>query len=170
MKTSRETWRDRFLCLALFYSTFSKDPSTKVGCVIVDHLNRPIGWGTNGFARTSSDAEHLFAVREEKYKRVLHAEENAIYNATDGLNGATAYLTHPPCLHCCHVLAQNGIAKVVAIEPTGEFAERWHLNETTQELNDLCVKFQAIRKPNIESMIDAMNQYGIVTGVDQGVN
>jgi dCMP deaminase len=109
----------------------------------VDSKRRPIGWGTNGLSRFSSDSEAILNVREEKYKRVLHAEENAIYNATKDTEGATAFVTHPPCLHCCHVLSQNGIIRVVTIKPRGEFAKRWHLDETEKELRDLGIEFNA---------------------------
>ena len=163
MKTPYEVWRDRFLCLAITYSVISKDPSTKVGCVIVDNLNRPVGWGTNGFARTSSDSKKLFTTREEKYKRVLHAEENAIYNATSSVVGATAFLTHPPCLHCCHALAQNHIKGVVAIKPTGAFADRWNLEETEHELIDLGISFELVDSPDMSMMVDSFEQFKKLT-------
>lgn len=159
MKTPKKIWIDRFLCFALFYSTFSKDPSTKVGCVIVDNMNRPIGFGTNGLSRTASDSEEIFNNREEKYKRVLHAEENAIYNATEKPIGYTAYVTHPPCLHCTHVLAQNGIGRVIAIKPTGEFAQRWNLDETKDEMKDVGVDFIAVEKPSSDSIVKALDQW-----------
>jgi dCMP deaminase len=158
-KTSSDTWRDRFLCFALFYSTFSKDTSTKVGCVITDSLNRPIGFGTNGFARTYQHDEATFEDRVEKYKRVLHAEENAIYNATKEVRGGTAYISHPPCLHCSHILAQNGISKVVSIKPTGEFADRWCIKETTFELDALGVEFEVVERPSSDSIVKALDQW-----------
>lgn len=158
-KTSSEVWRDRFLCFALFYSTFSKDPSTKVGCVIADYMNRPIGFGTNGLARSSSDSDAILNNRTEKYKRVLHAEENAIFNAAKSVDGCIAYLTHPPCLHCCHVLAQNGITDVVAIVPSGKFVERWNVKETEDELKDLGINFVLVDEPSSDSIIQALDQW-----------
>lgn len=159
MKTPETVWRDKFLCMALFYSTFSKDPSTKVGCVITDTLNKPVGFGTNGFSRMYHDSEHVFNDRSEKYKRVLHAEENAIFNATGSTLGTIAYLTHPPCLHCCHVLSQNGIFKVVAIKPTGEFSERWNLEETANELKELDMVFESVEEPSSDSIIQTLDQW-----------
>lgn len=158
-KTPQSVWDERFICFALMYSTISKDPSTKVGCFIADTLHRPVGWGTNGFSRMSSDSEELFNNRDEKYKRVLHAEENAIFNATESTNGCVAYLTHPPCLHCCHVLSQNGISRVVAIKPKGEFAKRWNLDETEAELNDLGIHFVVLDEPSNYTIIQALDQW-----------
>jgi len=158
-KTSQDMWSDRFLCLALFYSTFSKDPSTKVGCVLTDSLNRPIGFGTNGFSRTYTRDEERFDDRAEKYKRVLHAEENAIYNATKDTMGSIAYLTHPPCLHCVHVLAQNGIYKVVAIKPNEDFGSRWNLKETRDEIMNVGMTFDLIKSFSSDTIIQALDQY-----------
>lgn len=159
--TEETVWRDRFLCLALLYSTFSKDPSTKVGCVLADYMHRPLGFGTNGFSRNSPDSDELFKNREEKYKRVLHAEENAIYNATKSLETANpiAYMTHPPCLHCCHVLSQNFVTNVVAIKPTGEFASRWNLKETEKELDELGIGFELVEKPSNDALLKAISQF-----------
>jgi dCMP deaminase len=159
MKTSQNTWSERFLCFALFYATFSKDPSTKVGCVITDGQNRPIGFGTNGFSRTYRFDEDTFNDRPEKYKRVLHAEENAIFNASKSVDGCIAYVTHPPCLHCSHVLAQNGIFKVVAIKPNENFSERWDYLETKAEMMDVGMEFVLIEKPSSDTIIQALNQW-----------
>jgi dCMP deaminase len=158
-KTSSDTWRNRFLCLALFYSTFSKDPSTKVGCVITDTLNRPMGFGTNGFSREYKHDDATFLDRQEKYKRVLHAEENAIYNATKDVRGCIAYITHPPCLHCCHVLSQNGIYKVVTIKPSGDFSDRWCIEETKKELDDLDIELELVFSPFNDSIRQSLNQW-----------
>lgn len=159
-----KSWNDIFLSFAIMYSTVSKDPSTQVGCVIVDQLNKPVGWGTNGFSRQSSDNPELFNNREEKYKRVLHAEENAIYNSTRDTHGCTAYLTHPPCLHCCHALSQNGIVKVVAIKPSGEFASRWNLEETESELRDLGIEFLTYDEVSEETLLKTKKQFDKLLG------
>ena len=152
-------WVDFYLNMAIMYSTCSKDPSTQVGCVLVDEKRRPIGWGTNGLSRYSSDSKDILNNREEKYKRVLHAEENAIFNAAKSTEGATAFITHPPCLHCCHVLSQNGIVRVVTIRPQGEFAERWNLKDTDKELKDLGIEFNAYGRISNDPLINANIQF-----------
>ena len=47
--TSKEEWDYRFLDMASLISTWSKDPSTKVGAVVVDDDRRIVSLGYNGF-------------------------------------------------------------------------------------------------------------------------
>lgn len=108
-------WDFRFLELAKLVSKWSKDPSTKVGAVIVDPLRRIVSLGYNGFARGVEDSEERYNNREEKYKLVVHAERNAIIFATRSLQGCTIY-TYPfmPCAPCAGMIIQSGIGRVVA--------------------------------------------------------
>lgn len=48
--------------------------------------------------------------------RTLHAEQNAIIQAAlhgVSISGATAYVTHHPCLTCAKMLINAGITRVV---------------------------------------------------------
>ena len=89
-----DTWGRRFLHLAEHVSTWSKDPSTLVGAVIADD-NRVVSVGFNGFPRGCDDSPALYAERERKYRRVIHAEANALLFAARPLAGCTLY-TWPP--------------------------------------------------------------------------
>lgn len=118
-------WDSRFLKAAEEVASWSKDPSTKVGCVIVDpELQRRVGEGFNGFPRFLSDAPELYQEREIKYSRTLHAELNAVLFASK-TEGCTAYVTHPPCGACSLVLIQAGISRVVARLPNADLLSRW---------------------------------------------
>lgn len=120
-----DKWDSRFLKAAQEVATWSKDPSTKVGCVIVDpELQRRTGEGFNGFPRFMSDDERLYADREVKYARTLHAELNAVLFASK-TEGCTAYVTHPPCASCSLVLIQCGIQRVVCTRPSPDLLSRW---------------------------------------------
>lgn len=141
---SNSVWDQRFLQMAALVATFSKDPSTQVGCVLVNKRNQILSLGFNGFPRGAED-DHRLHDRPTKYKMVIHAEENAVLNATSLLEGATAYLTHPPCLHCSGVLKQVGISRVVFVEPTGAFKERWNLEETVEYLRELGILISGYR-------------------------
>jgi dCMP deaminase len=112
-----EKWDHRFLELARLISSWSKDPSTKVGAVIADDKNRIISLGFNGFARSVQDLAERLEDRETKYKMVLHAEENAILFAMRDLDGCTVY-TYPlmPCAACMSRIIQKGITRVVSLE------------------------------------------------------
>ena len=108
-------WDNRFLDMAKLVSTWSKDPSTKVGAVIVDPSNRLVSVGYNGFPKHIIDNERLLD-REKKYDIIVHAEVNAILFANKKVNGCTLY-TWPfqPCPRCAGLIIQSGISRVVSI-------------------------------------------------------
>lgn len=120
-------WDKRFINLAREISTWSKDPSTKIGAVIVNDDRRILATGYNGFPRGISDNDWRYQDREEKYKYVVHAEMNAIYNATFNgisLNDSTLYVWGlPVCSECAKGVIQVGIKKIVM--PKLDFPERW---------------------------------------------
>lgn len=120
-----EKWDARFLGLAALVATWSKDPSSKVGAVIVDPKNRVNSLGFNGFPRTVSDAPQVYADRDEKLRRTLHAEQNALLFAARSVEGGTIYITHPPCARCAALLIQAGIQRVVCPPPPPDFQQRW---------------------------------------------
>lgn len=118
-----DKWDKRFLDMAELISTWSKDPSTKVGSVIVDNQNRIVSVGFNGLPVGLDNEEVILKNRELKYRTILHAEENAILFAKQSLDGCTVY-TYPfqPCLKCTSVIIQTGIKKVVSFKSDNE---RW---------------------------------------------
>lgn len=123
----QKKWDRRFLKLAAEVSSWSRDPSTKVGAVIVRPDNTIASLGYNGFPRGMSDSPELYAdaTREEvKYKRMVHAELNAILNAHGPVTGHTLYCTLFPCSSCALVIIQSGIKSVIAKMPEGPW-ERW---------------------------------------------
>jgi dCMP deaminase len=111
----QEWWDNWFLGLAQYISTASKDPSTKVGAVIVDSDRRVISVGYNGFAKGVKDTDERLNNRELKYKMIVHGEMNAIIFAERSLQGCTLY-TYPfmPCSRCASMVIQAGITRVVA--------------------------------------------------------
>jgi dCMP deaminase len=132
-------WDSRFIELAKFYSTFSKDPSRKIGAVAVDPIKRTVlSCGFNGFPRGIADTDDRLNDRETKYKYAVHAEMNAIFNAClngVSLDGATLYVYGLPiCSECAKGIIQVGIKHVAflveeAIPPI--WLESW---EKTREM------------------------------------
>ncbi len=120
-------WDLRFLDLAYYIgSSWSKDPSTKVGAVITDEKNRIISIGFNGFPRNVEDKPSRLRNRKEKYKFVVHGEINAIVFAKQDLTGATLYTwPFPPCADCAGIIIQSGIKRVVSTMPTKGMIKRW---------------------------------------------
>ena len=121
---TQTTWNKRFLSLAEHIASWSKDPSSQIGAVIVDSNRRIVSMGYNGFPRGVHDTSERLNNREIKYKMVLHAEENAILFAKQNLDGCSLYVTKmPPCSHCAALIIQSGIKHVYA--PAVEIPERW---------------------------------------------
>lgn len=111
-----DKWDKNFLELAKTVSTFSKDPSTKVGAVIADDDNRVVSIGYNGFPKGIKD-DHRLENRDLKYDMIVHAEANALLFANAPVKGCTIY-TWPfmPCSRCASLIIQAGIRRVVSVE------------------------------------------------------
>ena len=124
--TTDEQWHLRFLSVARLISTWSKDPSTKVGAVITDNLNRFVSLGYNGLAQGVPDKAEVWGDRELKYEHVIHAEENAMIFAQRSLRNCTLYTyPFPPCSRCASKFIQAGILRVVSVKPTENIYSRW---------------------------------------------
>lgn len=108
-------WDQRFGQMAKLVSTWSKDPSTKVGAVIVRPDRTVSSVGFNGFPLGVHDMPDRLEDRDIKYKMVKHAEENACIFANERLDDHTIYVyPFPPCSCCAGTIIQNRIKRVVA--------------------------------------------------------
>ena len=109
--------------MAKLVSTWSKDPSTKVGSVIVDSDNTVISVGFNGLPRRIQDTDQRLNNRDIKLKMIIHAEINAIITAKRPLNGTTIY-TYPfmSCSQCAGMIIQSGICRHISYKTNNE---RW---------------------------------------------
>ena len=118
--TFSDKWNARFMQMALMISGWSKDQSTKVGCVIVSPEKAILSMGYNGFPRGVDDTPTYRQERPTKYEFVVHAEENALLNAGRNgtrLSGGILYVTMPPCTRCAGSIIQSGIKEVIYLEP-----------------------------------------------------
>lgn len=111
------SWDDYFMGLAHLSAMRSKDPSTQVGACIVNLDKRVVGIGYNGFPTGINDDEFPWEPSEQydhsKYAYVVHAELNAILNATQKLDGCTIYVSLFPCNECAKAIIQSGIKRLV---------------------------------------------------------
>ena len=80
-------WQRRFFDLARLIATWSKDPSSQVGAVIVDDKKRIVSVGFNGLPMGVEDTAERLNVRELKYELIVHAEANAILTAPKSVSG-----------------------------------------------------------------------------------
>ena len=123
------SWDKKYIRLAREISTWSKDPSTCIGAVAVGEKGQLLAQGYNGFPRGIEDSQERLNNRKEKYKYVVHAEMNCIYNATYNgvsLNGSTIYIYGlPVCSECAKGLIQVGVKRVVSTPITDATPDKW---------------------------------------------
>lgn len=123
-------WTLRYLDLAHHTAQWSKDPSSKLGAVVMGDKGQILSQGYNGFPRGIKDDDRLLN-RETKYPRIVHAEMNCIYNAClngVSLNGGDMYIHGlPVCHNCVPGIIQVGIARVFMAWPVDapERAAKW---------------------------------------------
>jgi dCMP deaminase len=121
-------WDGRFMKLAREISTWSKDPSTCIGAVIVNDERRILATGYNGFPRNIEDTEERLNDREQKYPLIVHGEMNALMNALYSgvsVKDSTIYVWGlPVCAECTKNVIQSGIKRVVITQPY-RAPEKW---------------------------------------------
>lgn len=130
-------WDHHFLRLALEHARMSKDPSTRVGSIIVGPDREIRSAGFNGLPRGITDTPERLSDRDMKLRLVVHGEMNAVLNAARvgiPLKGCTLYLVAtdnsgsiwggPPCTRCTVEIIQTGIVEVVSF-PFKAVPSRW---------------------------------------------
>lgn len=126
-------WDARYLDLAENVSSWSKDPSRKIGAVAVGSKGQILSQGYNGFPRGIDDSIERYNDKETKYRYVVHAEMNVVYNATYNgisLDGATLYVTGlPVCSECAKGIIQTGVKRVVM--RATDVPEKWFVSFAT---------------------------------------
>ena len=143
-------WTKRYLNLAQEVSTWSKDPSKKIGAVAVGSKGQILSQGYNGFPRGIDDDDRLND-RPTKYLYVVHAEMNVIYNATFSgvsLDGASLYVYGlPVCSECAKGIIQVGIKKVF-IKYEGELPSTWNdsWKNTMMMFNEAGIEYEIVNE------------------------
>lgn len=154
-------WSDFFFEICNVISKKSKDPSTKVGSVIVNTGHSIVSTGYNGFPIGVND--QLFAISDEntiikspryerpqKYLWTAHAEENAIALAARNgvsLNGTILYVNRMiPCTRCTRLIIQSGIKQVYVFQDApNETINRW------KEDNE--ISFIMLKEANVDLFV-----------------
>ena len=124
-----DKWDHRYLQLAKHVSEWSKDPNTQVGAVAVGDKGQILSQGYNGFPRGILDTPDRLNDRHTKYKYVVHAEMNVIYNATYSgvsLDGAKLYVWGLPiCSECAKGIIQVGIKEIIVSSECINLRPHW---------------------------------------------
>ena len=106
-------WDNYFMKIAEAVAEKSKDPSSKMGCVIVDDGKRVVSTGYNGMIRGADESKMTLLERPMKYYFVIHSEMNAILFAHEDLRGCTVYNRVATCENCLKHCLQAGIKRFV---------------------------------------------------------
>jgi dCMP deaminase len=168
------SWDDTFLEMADTVAKRSKDPSTKVGAVLVSPDRRQIAVGYNGFPSSVydnsgvlkkeygwvSEPDRVLTVPIEdavinKYDIIIHAEANAIANCHVRPVNWTIYCTHVPCPECAKTIAANGISRVVCYDKklNGSNIDEYTKNKIkTLTIFDIASIKYAIRGINVQQI------------------
>lgn len=150
---------DKYMGLAFWAASFSKDPNTQMGAVIVSSDNRPLGWGYNGPPRNILDSQINWG-RPDKYDWIIHAEDNAIDHSMGSLHNSTLYVTGKPCKKCMLKIVSSGIKNVVffpfnSIDPKSMFSTG-EVGDRTDEIARLGSVYMREFSGNLNWMRDRM--------------
>lgn len=112
----RPTWDEYFMDIAFTVAQRSTCDRAHVGAVLVSD-RRMLTTGYNGAPAGLPHCDEVGHLMVDGHcVRTLHAEQNAIIQAAlhgVGIQNATAYVTHQPCLTCSKMLINAGIKRVV---------------------------------------------------------
>jgi len=139
-----EKWKQRFLEQARIVGSWSKDPSTQVGCIVVDEDKNILSMGFNGFPRGIEDTDERYQNRDLKYKMVCHAEANAVAAAArngHSLKGGILFSTAMPCCQCTVLIIQSGI-QMVNFTTNLKYEQRW--------IEDLKIAWKMLEEAKVE--------------------
>ena len=113
MNQKQREWDEYFIKIAETVALKSKDPSSKMGCVIVDPKKRVVSLGYNGMLQGADESKMTLSERPMKYYFAIHSEMNAILFAHQDLAGCTLYNRVATCENCLKYCLQAGIKRFV---------------------------------------------------------
>lgn len=159
------SWDKLFMRMVYEYASKSKDPSTKIGAVIVRN-KRPILFGYNGFPEGVQDKPERLLNRDIKLRFTEHGERNAIdMAAAEGTStkDTTLYTQILPCRDCAKAILQAKIAEVVIHRPADEYFAKcntggsWSLSH---EDTNLMFKERGINIRYVEELVGCVGYLG----------
>lgn len=145
-------WDEYFIKIAEVVATRSKDPSGKVGAIVVGPDKEIRTTGYNGMPRKVGEWPSRWE-RPQKYLLVTHAEENCVFQAARigvSLKGCSLYLSTSavPCHQCARAIIQAGIIRVVG--PDKEFPSTNPMWKESIELSEKILGEAGVRIERIK--------------------
>lgn len=153
MYVNRIKWARRYMDVAEQVATWSKDPNTKVGAVIVGRDGQILSQGYNGFPRGIADDARLIDGSESKNDYIIHAEMNAIFNAAlsgTSIRGGTLVVNLCPCHRCALGIIQSGIKTVIVPHKDFTRTPRW---EKSMTLGEKLLREAIVQYHDLETML-----------------
>ena len=154
------SWDEYFMLQAILASFKSKDPSTKVGCLLVNRDNHQIGMGYNGFVAGLDESQlpwgkdPRYGLEHQKYGYVVHAEANALLHSSESLVGARCYVTLFPCNECAKLLASKKIGEVIYLSDKHQDREYCKVSKKIFDLANISVRQFSVSKELLSRLQD----------------
>jgi dCMP deaminase len=156
-------WDARFVGMAFFVASWSKDPDRKSGAILVSPDFRKVSVGFNGLPKGVLDSQDRLTDRKLKNKMTVHAELNAIFNSGFAPAGCTLYSTYFPCHECAKGIIQTGVARLVSPRPEFEhprWGESWDLS--MMMITEASLQIDFFRQMNsIRKLKDAIREQSL---------
>lgn len=137
--------------LAIEVSNLSTDPSTKVGCVIIDSVSKDIlSVGYNSLKKwvIQTDFNYVYSNKSIKRYATEHAEIQAFKNLKPTNSELDVYITYPSCLPCTvdYLLNENHNIKNIFYIDRGSdsFIERYQVGIALELMDHKNVKYHPI--------------------------
>ena len=152
MTSKQRDWDEYFMRIAETVATKSKDPSSKMGCVIVDANKRVVSLGYNGMLQEADESKMTLSERPMKYYFAIHSEMNALIFAHQDLTGCTIYNRVATCENCLKYCLQAGIKRFVY----KDLRVRSHSADPTKSMTNIETDEAVIRllasMPDVETL------------------
>ena len=152
MTDKQREWDEYFMKIAETAAMKSKDPSSKMGCVIVDANKRVVSLGYNGMLQGADESKMTLSERPMKYYFSIHSEMNALIFAHQDLTGCTIYNRVATCDNCLKYCLQAGIKRFVY----KELRVHSHSTDPTRSMTNIDTDEAVIRllssMPDVETL------------------
>ncbi|MDO4611531.1 MAG: deaminase [Candidatus Saccharibacteria bacterium] len=152
MSEKQRRWDEYFMKIAETVAEKSKDPSSKMGCVIVDPRKRVVSLGYNGMIQGADETKMTLSERPMKYYFAIHSEMNALIFAHQDLSGCTLYNRVATCENCLKYCLQAGIKRFVY----GELRVHSHSSDPKKSMTNIETDEAIVRllaaMPDVETL------------------
>jgi len=141
-------WQSYYMGVAFLTATLSRDISTQVGAVIVGPDREIRATGFNGPPRGFPD-DHPDLTGEKKNQYMVHAETNAILNASRmgvSVKDCALYVTLRPCSRCALFLSNAGIKSLIFHKGAQQFYLNLSKGTWNWDLTDEIMESRNIQK------------------------